>query len=141
MVRRLERHPIPELATFPNAYRPLRDKAMHALGIGTTHEMRSVITGVFLPTLTNREYTLRERVDIWRGKWSANSTRLWNELVATDVTTKVSRLELPAYLLHGAFNLTVSYELARSNLADLDAPIKGFYTFERSPRQRVHVRP
>lgn len=132
MVRKLDRFPIPQLGSVPDGYRGLRDTAMHSLGIGTTRQMRSVITGVFLPTLVNREYTIRERVDLWRGKWSATSRGLWHEMVAVDVTARVPRLDLPVYLLHGVHDLTVSYRLAREYCTDLDAPSKGFYSFAQS---------
>ena len=31
----------------PDAYLALRDPAMHSLGIGTMHDMDSVLTGIF----------------------------------------------------------------------------------------------
>ena len=132
MVRRLDAFPVPEMTTLPPAYRGLRDQAMHRLGIGTTHQMRSVITGIFLPTLVNRDYTLRERLDLWRGKWSPSSTALWDQIVATDVTARITRLAVPVHLLHGVHDLTVSYVLAREYFDRLVAPTKGFYTFEHS---------
>jgi pimeloyl-ACP methyl ester carboxylesterase len=36
------------------------------------------------------------------------------------------------YFLHGRFDYTVSYAGARSFLDALEAPVKGFYTFEGS---------
>lgn len=50
MVRKLEAAPVTLTAGTPDAYRALRDGAMHSLGIGTTHDMKSVITGLFLPS-------------------------------------------------------------------------------------------
>lgn len=41
-----------------------RDRAMHALGVGTMHAMRSVVTGIMLPSLRCREYTQAERIAI-----------------------------------------------------------------------------
>ena len=68
MVRKLEAAPVTMTDGTPDAYLALRDEAMHSLGIGTTHDMKSVITGIFLPSLTSREYTLMEKVNMWRGK-------------------------------------------------------------------------
>ncbi len=56
MVRKLEAAPVTINGT-PDAYLALRDPAMHSLGIGTTHDMNSVITGIFLPSLACRDYT------------------------------------------------------------------------------------
>ena len=51
MVRRLEAAPVtPTTIPLPASYDALRDRAMHGLGIGTTRDMRSVVTGLFLPS-------------------------------------------------------------------------------------------
>jgi pimeloyl-ACP methyl ester carboxylesterase len=57
MIGKLEAAPVTMAESTPDAYLALRDEAMHSLGIGTTHNMSSVITGIFLPSLTSREYT------------------------------------------------------------------------------------
>ena len=49
MVRALEKAPVSMAGGTPQAYLAVRDKAMR-LGIGTTHDMGSVITGIFLPS-------------------------------------------------------------------------------------------
>jgi len=45
MVRQLEAAPATMTIPLPASYMKVRDKAMHGLGVGTTHGMRSVITG------------------------------------------------------------------------------------------------
>ncbi|HUZ17011.1 MAG TPA: alpha/beta hydrolase, partial [Spirochaetia bacterium] len=50
MVRKLAAVPVTSEGGTPRGYLALRDTAMHSLGIGTTHDMRSVITGIFLPS-------------------------------------------------------------------------------------------
>jgi pimeloyl-ACP methyl ester carboxylesterase len=52
--------------------------------------------------------------------------------LALDLTTKVTRLEIHVYFFSGAYDLTVNHDLAKSYLAGLKAPVKGFYTFENS---------
>jgi len=59
MVRKLEAAPVTMTEGTPDAYRVLRDPAMHSLGIGTTHDMKSVISGIFLPSLIYPEYLKR----------------------------------------------------------------------------------
>jgi pimeloyl-ACP methyl ester carboxylesterase len=117
---------------MPPAYRAVRDEAMHRAGIGTTRRMRSVITGIFLPVWASPVYTVREKLAVWRGKWSAHSTRMWNQLLRLDVPALVPRLEVPVYFLHGAHDLTTSYALARAYFGELRAPAKAFYTFPDS---------
>jgi pimeloyl-ACP methyl ester carboxylesterase len=131
MARQLEAAPIGDKAPLPDAYLKVRDVAMHELGIGTTHDMKSVVTGLLLRSLLNREYTLSEKINLWRGKLFSGS-RLWNTQLSTDLTQKVTRLEIPVYFLHGVYDYTVSYPLAKSYFERLDAPVKGFYTFTQS---------
>lgn len=140
MVRKLEKAPPTVDAPLPSSYAALRDKAMHGLGIGTTHDMRSVITGVFLPSWLFREYTLGEKIGLWRGKFT--SMRLLRDAVfATDLSKNVRELDLPVYFFHGIFDQTVSYTLARSYFAELKAPLKGFYTFDRSAHSPMFEEP
>jgi hypothetical protein len=97
------------------------DEAKHSLGIGTTHAMTSVVTGVFMPSWQWREYTLGENVNLWRGRAVSRGCGLWNDLLATDLTQNLTALGLPVYFLRGAFDYTVSLEdvLAGTNaLAD-----------------------
>ena len=68
MVRKLEAAPVTMTGGTPDSYLALRDTAMHSLGIGTTHDMHSVITGILFPSFTSRDYTLVEKVNMWRGK-------------------------------------------------------------------------
>ena len=41
---------------------------MHSLGIGTTHDMKSIVTGLLLRSFENREYALSEKMNLWRGE-------------------------------------------------------------------------
>lgn len=131
MARRLEEAPLGDTAPLPDAYLRVRDVAMHELGVGTTRDMNSVITGMFLPSLLNREYTLGEKIGMWRGKIFSGK-QLWNTQLSTDLTRKVTRLELPVYFFHGVYDYTVSYPLTKAYYKQLDAPVKGFYTFKQS---------
>lgn len=140
MVRRLEEAPVGDTVPLPNSYLKVRDVAMHALGVGTTHDMKSIVTGLLLRSLLNREYTLSEKVGMWRGKIFSGS-RLWNTQLSTDLTTKVTRLEIPVYFFHGLYDYTVSYPLAKSYYKRLDAPVKGFYTFEHSAHSPLFEEP
>lgn len=131
MAQRLEAAPVGDTVPLPDAYLRVRDVAMHELGVGTTHDMASVFTGMFVPSLLHREYTLGEKINLWRGKRFSGS-RLWNTQLSTDLTKTVTRLEIPVYFLHGVYDYTVSYPLAKSYFEQLEAPVKGFYTFKQS---------
>jgi pimeloyl-ACP methyl ester carboxylesterase len=141
MVRKLEAAPVTMAEGTPDAYRAMRDKAMHSLGIGTTHDMNSVITGIFLPSLTCREYTLIEKVNLWLGKSRSGISVLWANMLATDLTKQVTELNLPVYFFHGIHDYTVSYILAKDYFGKLKAPMKGFYTFEQSAHSPLFEEP
>lgn len=132
MVRRLQAAEVTLKGGVPRSYLAVRDRAIHALGIGTTREMRSVITGVVVPSLTSRQYSWSEKLGMWRGKMRAGVSPLWSEMLSSNVAVTVPSLEIPAYFLHGRHDYTCSYQLARSYAETLRAPAKGFYTFEDS---------
>lgn len=109
--------------------------------IGTTHDMHSVITGIFLPSLTCREYTLMEKVNLWRSKSRFGVSFLWDKMLTTDLAKEVPELDLPVYFYHGVFDYTCSYTQAKSYFVRLKAPLKGFYTFEQSAHSPIFEEP
>ncbi|MFA6484632.1 MAG: alpha/beta hydrolase, partial [Bacteroidales bacterium] len=140
MLKRLSRYPVTEINT--PSYYVMRDAPMHRLGIGTTHEMRSVISGVFWPVMREKSYTFRERINVWRGKaFNTKTAGLWNQLVVTDLTKKITKLEIPVYFLSGIYDYTVSYTLARNYFNQIEAPLKAFYTFKQSAHSPIFEEP
>jgi pimeloyl-ACP methyl ester carboxylesterase len=140
MARKLEAAPVGDSVPLPEAYSSVRDTAMHDLGIGTTHDMRSIVTGLLLESLRSPEYTLGEKIGMWRGK-VLSGTALWNTQLSTDLTRTVTRLEIPVYFFHGVYDYTVSYPLAKAYFEQLDAPVKGFYTFTESAHSPLFEEP
>ncbi len=140
MVRQLEKAPVTMSVPLPASYMAVRDKAMHSLGVGTTHDMKSVITGIFLASWLCRDYTVAEKIGIWRGKFSSDSI-LWDKMIATDLTKKVQEIDLPVYFFHGIYDHTVSYAETKSYFEELKAPLKGFYTFEQSAHSPMFEEP
>jgi pimeloyl-ACP methyl ester carboxylesterase len=132
MVKRLEASPVTLANGTPPAYTAIRDFAMHSLGIGTTHDMKSVISGIFLPSLKCREYTLSEKLNLWVGKSRAGISIVWTNILATDLSDKVTDLKIPVYFFEGAYDYTCSTTEAKSYFEKLKAPVKGFYLFENS---------
>ena len=54
---------------------------------------------------------------------------------------KVPELEIPVYFFGGIYDYTCSYTLARDYLEKLQAPMKGFYTFELSAHSPLFEEP
>jgi len=78
MVRQLEAATVTMSDGTPPSYLAVRDRAMHSLGVGTMHDMRSVPSGIFWPSLRSRHYTPGEKIKIWRGKLSSGVSALWD---------------------------------------------------------------
>jgi pimeloyl-ACP methyl ester carboxylesterase len=141
MVRKLEAAPVTMTGGVPDAYLALRDPAMHPLGIGTMHKMNSHITGVFIASLQSREYTLNEKFRTWTAKARSGVAILWDDMLATDLREKVTKLVIPVYFLEGIYDYTCNYTLAKDYFEKIDAPVKGFYTFEESAHSPIFEEP
>lgn len=144
MAGKLKDHPVllSEAAMIPYFKSALRDRTMHELGVGTMHDMKSVITGVFIPVMLCKAYSLREKINIWRAKlFLRNETNLIGQLFSSDLTASVAKLEIPAYFFSGIFDYTVNYNLSKTYMESLHAPVKGFYTFSRSAHCPMHEEP
>jgi pimeloyl-ACP methyl ester carboxylesterase len=128
---------------LPADYEVLRDEYMHGAGIGTTHEMKSVITGIFLPSWQFRGYTLAEKVNLWLGKIYSRSRDfgLWETMLTADLSQQLTELDIPVYFFHGQYDYTCAYPLAGSYFDQIKAPLKGFYTFENSAHSPLFEEP
>jgi pimeloyl-ACP methyl ester carboxylesterase len=143
MVRKLEAAPVTRTGGMPRAYSAsLRDIAMHDLGIGTMHGMRSIVTGLLLPSfLRNPEYTLAEKINTWRAKAAAGVSVLLDQLLATDLAVQLPEVALPVYFFEGVYDGTCAYPVARDYFETLRAPLKGFYTFGNSAHCPIFEEP
>jgi pimeloyl-ACP methyl ester carboxylesterase len=141
MVRRLEAAPVTLTGGTPPAYLAIRDEGMHSLGIGTTHAMHSVITGIVFPSFASRDYTLMEKINTWRGKARSGVASLWATMITTDLAQQLPELKLPVYFFEGIYDYTCSYTEAKSYFEVLKAPLKGFYTFEHSAHSPMFEEP
>jgi pimeloyl-ACP methyl ester carboxylesterase len=141
MERKLESAPVTLAGGTPQAYLFVRDEAMHSLGIGTTHKMKSIVSGILLPSLQFREYTLVEKVNLWRGKATSGVSPLWEKMMTTDLSEQLPELDVPVYFFHGIFDYTCSYTEAKAYFEKLKAPLKGFYTFQESAHSPMFEEP
>lgn len=129
-----------DLISFYNS--GTRDNLMHGLGIGTMRSMKSVFIDIFLPVWTCRAYTLREKFNIWKSKMMfLPGTKLKREAFTNDFYASCPKIEIPVYFLSGKYDLTVNINLTREYCNYLDAPLKGFYTFENSAHAPLFEEP
>ncbi|MCL2011389.1 MAG: alpha/beta hydrolase [Cystobacterineae bacterium] len=68
MIKKMEKYNILTTNNVPIEYVKFRDKPMHEWGIGTMHNMKSVISGVFFPIMKFSGYTFLEKLNLWKSK-------------------------------------------------------------------------
>jgi pimeloyl-ACP methyl ester carboxylesterase len=141
MVRKLQATPVSLTDGIPDGYLRIRDTAMHRLGVGTLRTMTDYVRGLFLTSLQCREYTLAEKMRLWRGKLTSGVSALWDEALETDLPETLPTIGVPVYFLHGAHDYTVSNPLAKAYLDRIQAPTKGFYTFQDSAHSPMFEEP
>lgn len=89
----------------------IRNNAMHTLEVGTTRNMKSVITGIFFPSLRMTDYFLKERINIWRGKSFANQTM--QDIFTFNAFETVTNVNEPVYFFAGKYDYTCCYKLQK----------------------------
>jgi pimeloyl-ACP methyl ester carboxylesterase len=143
-VKDLLKYPVLDSAEYvvPFYKSLIRDNSMHELGIGTMRNMKSVFQGVFIPVWMCKAYTIREKLNIWISRFSfIKKTKLIDELFTADIPARVPILEIPVYFFSGRYDLTVNHDLSEAYLKQLEAPVKGFYTFNESAHSPIFEEP
>lgn len=143
MAEKFGKYPIQESETAYQQYfsSSLRDTAMHELGVGTTRDMSSVITGIFFPSLRCRSYTRQERINIWRGKALTAQAPVVAEGICFNAFEEVPSLEIPVYFFAGKYDYTCNYDLQKEYYEQIQAPEKEFYTFENAAHSPLFEEP
>ena len=119
----------------------LRDTAMHELGVGTTRDMHSVITGIFFPSLRCKAYTWQERINIWRGKGASTQFPVVDDSTHFNAFNETPSIQIPVYFFAGKYDYTCCYSLQREYYEHVNAPIKRFYTFDNSAHSPIFEEP
>ncbi len=120
----------------------LRDNTMHKLGIGTARRMNSVFKGIFLPVMSCKAYTIKEKLNIWKGKtFLRTQTGLVRDVAGINISEMITSLELPVYFMSGVYDYTVNYSITKKYYETLQATQKGFYSFENSAHSPLWEEP
>lgn len=143
MVKKFTECPIRESEEMYSKYfsSSLRDTAMHELGVGTTRDMESVITGIFFPSLRCTAYTWGERINIWNGKTTSRHFPVVDDSIHFNAFDDVQSLQIPVYFFAGKYDYTCCYELQYRFYEHIDAPRKEFFTFENSAHSPIFEEP
>ena len=74
-------------------------------------------------------------------RYASGVALLWNEMITTDLSKEVTKFNIPVYFFSGIYDYTVNYTLAKDYFEKLQAPVKGFYTFEQSAHSPLFEEP
>ena len=134
-------HPVELDKPVPKEWLIHRDDVMHELGVGTMKSMEGVIGGLFIPSLLFSEYTLAEKINLWKGKARSGISIMWDEMLDHDLSIENTTFAIPFYIFHGISDLTCSYALSREYSDKIIAPRKGFFTFNESAHSPIFEEP
>lgn len=116
----------------------IRDKAMHSLGVGTTRNMKSVITGIFFPSLRCTDLTIGERINIWKGKKISNNFVVTNSAIHFNAFESVQSVEIPIYFIAGKYDYTCAEPLQREYYEFIQSPKKEYFIFDNSAHSPLY---
>ena len=130
MIRCLKKFPIDSGGKVSIKYLNVRSTGMNKLGVGVMRSMNSMMDCVAI-VLGYKGYTWGEKLKFPLGN-SFSLKCLWDTVLEIDLIKQVPELQLPVYIFQGKHDYQVSYVVAKDFATILNAPIKGFYTFENS---------
>ena len=115
---------------------------MHDLGVGTTANMHSVISGIFFPSLRCKAYTWPERINIWKGKAASKDFPVEQDTIERfNAFNDVPQVEIPVLFLVGKHDYTCCASLQELYYRTLQAPAKAIYTFENAAHSPIYEAP
>lgn len=144
MVDKLKEYPLMTDDSYVNLFYKsmLRDQTMHDLGIGTMRNMKSLETGVVLPIMLCRAFTVKEKINLWRSKiFFIRKTGLADQVLAANLPSAISEMAIPVYFFSGVYDFTVNHDLSKAYLEKLKAPKKAFYSFSNSAHSPLFEEP
>ena len=99
---------------------------------GEVHGSRSGALGMVLRALlVSREYTLRDRINVFRGIFRSMQL-LWPQLMVLDLIALAPEVQVPVFFAEGRFDHESPSEFAARYFEVLRAPTKELVWFERS---------
>lgn len=121
-------------------YLMVRNKYLNQLGIGLTHEFKSMFQDAVLPFLNSPEYTLPEKLNYMKAT-NFVVDQLFYTVTSSNLMKEVPKLDIPVYFIQGKYDYQTSYTLAKDYYNMLKAPKKEFFTFENSAHSPIFEEP
>ncbi len=103
------------------------EKILLMAGCATTRDMRSDAKDIFFKQMGCKCYTVKEKINFWRGKTLLGKTPYSDFTVDSDLPAQI-----PVAFLSGYYDYTTPITLSKELYEKLEAPEKAFYTFYKS---------
>ena len=103
------------------------ESVLLSAGCATTREMRSDAKDIFFKHLSAKCYTLKEKINYWKGKILCSKSAYRKYSSEADKPCMI-----PVYFFSGYYDYTCPPTLANELLEKLEAPEKSFYVFYNS---------
>jgi len=113
---------------------------LHDAGGGTIYN-KSEFTGITLPILTCKCYTVKEKLNYVTAMKMYRKTPLSEELDNFDYRQEITELQIPAYFISGEYDYNCPWELVEEYNEMLEAPDKGFYLISDSAHSPLWENP
>lgn len=117
----------------------VRSELMNKYHIGLTHQEMSMWKFFFLPLLTTKTYTFKEKFKQIKGGTFSRS--MFNEVLTTNISEKIQRLDIPTYFISGKYDYQTSQIEASLLFQKLDIPAGKFILFEHSAHSPLFEEP
>lgn len=122
-------------------YGKIEQKFMCEAGIETTRTAQSQYQAIFLPTMESPEYTLGEKINLWRGLILNKKSPLSDDSHSSKLDELNTKFEVPIYFVAGKYDYICPAELVKEYFDRIEAPMKGFYLFEESAHSPLFEEP
>lgn len=99
---------------------------LHDAGGGTILN-KSELTGIALPIIFSKCYTVTEKINLVRAMKMYRTTPLADELDDFDYRKEITELNIPVYFISGESDYNCPWPLVREYCEMIEAPDKGFY--------------
>ena len=130
-IQRLQAFDVNDASFPPMKYiQGIRSKLMNEYGIGVMHENASM-SKMLKDMIKFKGYTLKEKMNYMRGLLFSQKL-LFPNIIEDSLFVSSKSFNIPVFILHGKYDYQVSHDLAKEYYESIDAPRKGFYTFEHS---------
>lgn len=110
-------------------------------GIETTRKAKSQYHDIYLPTMASPEYTLGEKINMWRGLIFNKKTPLSDDAKTESIEKLNTKFDVPIYFFTGKYDYICPFNLAKEYFDRIEAPLKGIYQFDESAHSPIFEEP